>query len=541
MPDIGGLPVVCNRDCGATCALVARQISTDTYRLSGNPRNHPLKKPCPRGLRSTESRNAPDRLKKPLLRTGPRGSGEFQEISWDKALDAVAERLSDMMHSHGPEAVMNFGGSGACKGALHNTGRLTSRFLNQLGPVTRMVGSYSDQAAAFVLPYAYGTASIGYDARTLLDTRFGNEAEQVIRHVKNSGGEVIVIDPRNTRTAKQCATEWIPILPGTDTAAMLAIAWVLFSEALIDTKFIESHVHGVDDLERYVSGTSDGIAKDPEWAAAICGIPAETIRHLARRYGRARPAALVPGFSIQRALGGEDAFRMSVALQALSGNTGRSGGTPGTNMWFSPPGPAIHVLAAPQPTGPSVPKATWPRVILGGKAAGFAADIKAVYVTGNNYLPQGSDIARNVEAFESLDLVVCHDIFLTPTARYADIVLPATHSLEREDVVVPEDNYLYYSAKIFDPIGEARNDFDIIDTSSITEDGRAEFKATGIYDDGEHERYGLAPFINDPTKNPLDTPSGKIEISSELYAETGFQAGRSIGRCRTMRAIRSCS
>ncbi|MCK4513611.1 MAG: molybdopterin-dependent oxidoreductase, partial [Spirochaetaceae bacterium] len=497
-------------------------------------------------------------MRKPLLRTGPRGSGEFQEISWDRALDAVAERLSDVMHSHGPEAVMDFGGSGACKGALHNTGRLTSRFLNQLGPVTRMVGNYSFQAASFVLPYAYGTAPTGYDARTLLDTRFvilwganiadtrfGNEAEQVIRHVKNNGGEVIAIDPRNTRTAKQCATEWIPILPGTDTAAMLAIAWVLFSEALIDTKFIESHVHGVDDLERYVSGTSDGIAKDPKWAAAICGIPAETIRNLARRYGRAKPAALVPGFSIQRALGGEDAFRMSVALQALSGNTGLRGGTPGTNMWIGPPGtnmwmdppgPTIHVLEAPPAAGPSVPKATWPRAILGGKAAGFAADIKAVYVTGNNYLNQGSDIARNVQAFESLDLVVCHDIFLTPTARYADIVLPATHSLEREDVVVPEDNYLYYSAKIFDPVGEARNDFDIfadlsrrlglgdlfdeglskeewvdriIDTSSITEDDRAEFKATGIYDGGEHERYGLAPFISDPAKNPLDTPSGK--------------------------------
>ncbi len=139
---------------------------------------------------------------------------------------------------------------------------------------------------------------------------------------------------------------------------------------------------------------------------------------------------------------------------------------------------------------------------------------------------------------------------MTPGARYADVILPATHYLEREDIITAEDNYLYYSAQVLDPIGEARNDFDIFDelsgimgygshfsegrsesewidwmiaNSAIGQAGGEQFKETGIFDGGEHQRNGLRGFIADPVKSPLGTPSGKIEISSETYAKTGFQ------------------
>ena len=171
MHDIGGLPVACNRDCGATCALVTRRSEASLV-LRSNPLNNPYKRPCARGLKSPLGRNAPDRLLKPLRRIGGRGSDRFQEITWEAALAEIAERLGAVIETSGAQAILNMGGSGACKGALHNTSGLTSRFLNQLGPVTRLEGSYSFQAASFVLPYMFGGALASYDVQTLLDTRF---------------------------------------------------------------------------------------------------------------------------------------------------------------------------------------------------------------------------------------------------------------------------------------------------------------------------------------------------------------------------------
>jgi anaerobic dimethyl sulfoxide reductase subunit A len=559
-----GKPVACNRDCGATCALMAETRSDGSIRLVRNPMNPSLKTPCPRGLRALDSRNAADRLRRPLIRTGRRGDGVFKEVSWSTALRAAAEGLKRIIHDHGAPAILDFGGSGACKGALHNTGRLTAAFLGQLGPVTGMEGSYSFQAANFALPYVYGTGSIGYDAGTLLDTRFvilwganiadtrfGNESRSVMRHIRSQGGEIVVIDPRRTETSRQLGTQWIPIRPGGDVPMMLAIAHVLLTEGLVDDRFLSTYVHGADDFFTYITGDIDGIPKTPEWASALSGVPAETILDLARRYAAARPAAIVPGFSLQRAMGGEETFRMTAALQAVTGNAGIHGGTPGTNMWFGLPGPKIRVFPGRDGGGRTVPKAIWPQVILGGKAQGYPADFKAAYMVGTNYLNQGSDILSGITALESLEFIVSHELFMTPSARYADIVFPATHFLEREDVIIAEDNYLYYSGKVLEPIGEARDDFDvfadlsshlglkeefsrgrtssewvdwIIDHSAVGREGREEFKKTGIHDGGNHNRNGLDPFISDPVANPLNTPSGKIEISSERYAETGFPA-----------------
>jgi anaerobic dimethyl sulfoxide reductase subunit A len=558
----GGTPVACNRDCGATCSVVARRNgSTGELRLASNPLNPRWKTPCPRGLRALESQHAPDRLLHPLIRTGRRGSGEFREASWEEALSRVTESLTRIVDQYGAGAIVNGGGSGGCKGAVHHTSRLTSRFLNLLGPVTRMVGNYSFQAAAFVLPYHFGSFSAGWDVQTIRDTRFvilwganpsvtrfGNETEEVLRHIREAGGEIIVVDPRRSRSAHTLGTEWIGIRPGTDSAAMLALTSVLLEEDRADRGFLSRYVSGFDELERYISGAHDGVPKTPEWAAPICGIPSATLRDLARRYAAARPAVLIPGFSVQRTVGGEEAYRMSVVLQAVTGNTGRPGGSPGTSPWFGLPGPRIPVLDGGVHTGAEISKLTWPRALLGGSAEGYAADIRAAYFCGANYLNQGSDVAANVRALESLEFVVCHEMFLTPTARYADVVLPASHPLEREDVIIPEDNFLYYSAKVLDHPGDARDDFDIyaalaalmgreaeftgglsseqwvnrlIDESDVTPQGRDEFKRTGIYDPGDHERYGLAEFIADPEAHPLDTPSGRIEFSSVAYGRTG--------------------
>ncbi len=198
---------------------------------------------------------------------------------------------------------------------------------------------------------------------------------------------------------------------------------------------------------------------------------------------------------------------------------------------------------------PGIPAYRWPDAVLEGTAGGYPTDIKGIYNVGGNCISTGSDVHKNIRAFESVELAVCHDYFLTPTASYCDVVLPVTTFLEREDIVFPETNHLLYSNKVIEPVGEARNDYDIFcdlaDRLGFGDDfsqGRSdtewidhflansevqdaeEFRCTGIYAGAEQERCGLSEFVRDPETHSLDTRSGKIEIASVSYARFGFSA-----------------
>jgi anaerobic selenocysteine-containing dehydrogenase len=150
-----------------------------------------------------------------------------------------------------------------------------------------------------------------------------------LREAKERGVEIVVIDPRRTLTVKTLATWWIPIYPGTDSAMMMAVLHTLITEDLIDRAFIEEYSHGFDMLESYILGGVDGEPKTASWAEGICGVPSAVIRELAKRYGVTHPTALIPGASIQRTIGGEEAIRMAIALQTATGNLGVSGGSSG--------------------------------------------------------------------------------------------------------------------------------------------------------------------------------------------------------------------
>jgi anaerobic dimethyl sulfoxide reductase subunit A len=560
------VPVFCGKDCGGNaCPLLLDVEEGRGLHLSANPAGGHFIKPCRRGFNLLKEHYAEDRLTVPLIRTGPRGSGSFREAGWDEALSLVAARLAEVRARHGAHSVLCLSSSG-CTGALHGTQALTQRFLNVTGGCTVCTGNYSWGAALSVLPFLLGSRwnQAGADAGTMtsasmivlwganiLDTRMGAEMPGRLMEAKKRAIPIIVIDPRRTSTVKRAATQWIPIRPGTDAAMMLAILHVLLSEGLVDRARARALATGFDALARSVLGQDGSGAKSPQWAEPICGVLAAEISGLARAWAAARPTMLIPGFSIQRAAGGEETFRLTVALQVATGNFGVKGGSTGAiNNHL--PSPRVSTLSSLSPAGKQgIPVLRWPDAVLEGRRGGYTPGIRAAYLAGSNSVNQGGDVNKAIRAFDALDFVVCNDVFLTPTAQRADVVLPAASALEKEDIGVPWlGNYLLYRPAALPPVGSSRSDYDIfcelaacmgageefsagrsasqwidafLDASEIPD--REEFKQTGIYLGREQERVGLADFAADPAAHPLDTPSGKVEIECERYArETGLPA-----------------
>jgi anaerobic dimethyl sulfoxide reductase subunit A len=529
-----------------------------------NPSFSPYMTGCLRGYQMPRVLYAPDRLRKPLIRTGPRARGEFREAEWPEALDLVARRLAELRERHGPTAVLPLGGSGSTRGALHNTGRLAARFLALQGGATWVHSNYSRGALDFVAPYLFGNAPSAIDAGTLqfsrliilwganvADTRLGAETFGYVKEARARGAEIIVVDPRRTATVEQLATRWIPIRPGTDSALMLALLHVLLDQGLVRREFLAKYTIGFEPLEHYVLGGDGELPKTPAWAEALCGVPAASIEDFARIYASASPACLFPGYSIQRTVGGEEAVRLGVVLQAATANIGIPGGSSGAFGWGGLPEPRIGKIPVPPRTGqPSVPVYRWADAVLEGTAGSYPSDIRAIYNVGGDFIVQGADVRKNLRAFEKVEFSVCHDLFLTPTARACDVVLPATTFLERNDIIFSAYDYAFFSNQAVLPQGECRNDYDIfcdlaerLGFLAEFSEGRDEeawlrrfvagsevpdfdeFRRTGIFKGVDQLRVGLSGFVADPVAHPLPTPSGRIEITSERYAaDTGFSA-----------------
>ncbi|MCP4694563.1 MAG: molybdopterin-dependent oxidoreductase [Desulfobacterales bacterium] len=554
------IAVSCNKDCGGGCPLLAAVEGGRVVKIENNPAGSPYMRGCAVGIKMKDVLYAPERLRKPLIRRGARGSGDFKEIEWPEALDIVADALSDLKDRFGNETILRLGGSGSCRGALHNTSSLTSRFLHLFGGCTQPAGDYSTWAAKFATRYILGVERSGIDPGTLqfsnlvilwganiVDTRMGCETEARVREAKKRGARVIVIDPRRTNTVRKLGTQWIPIFPGTDAALMMGVLHTLITEDFIDREFLEKYGHGFPRLERLVLGQEDGAARDPRWAAERCGAPPDVIVRFAREYGGAHPAALIPGPSIQRTVGGEEAIRLAIVLQTATGNLGVRGGSSGGITWNALPAPRMgRMVAPPNPVQKTFPVYRWPDAMLEGVAGGWPSEIRAVYNVGGNFIVQGSDIQKNIRAFNKIDFAVCHDLFLTTTARFCDVVLPATTFLERNDILFTGGPYLTFSNQVSPPRFEARNDYDIFCElaerlgflaefsegkgeeewlRSFVADSEVpdyeEFRRTGLYMAEAQRRTGLTDFIADPEANPLNTPSGRVQIFSEAYGKLG--------------------
>lgn len=563
------VPAFCGKDCGGdACPLLAIVEDGKVSGLKANPAAGGFIKACPRGYQLHQAGQAADRLTRPLIAKGPRGSGRFREASWDEALGLVAARLGELRLRHGGSAVLSVGGAGST-GCLHGTSALLSRFMNASrslqpdpGPACFLGGSYSNGAAVHVLPYLFGdqAGSSGWDAATvqyselivlwganLLEARLGSELGSRVSEAARQGVPVVAVDPRYSRSARTLNARWLAIRPGTDAALLLAVIQVLLAENRVDLDRARSLASGIDELADYVCGRQDGKLRDPAWAEPICAVPADVIRAFARQYAAAKPAMLIPGYSIQRVRAGEESFRLTVALQVLTGNLGIKGGSSGSinNRLSKPWVGSLPKLERGDEI--RIPVLRWPDAILEGKAGGYPADIRAAYFAGSNYVNQGADIGKNSRAMQALEFAVCHELFLTPTARLCDVVLPVAGPLEKADIGKPWlGNYLLYKPQVCPPPDRVRSDYAIfadladrmgfgsafhqerseaawlehfLDESEIVD--RSGFKTSGIYLGADQERVGLAAFAADPAGQPLSTPSGKVEILSRTYAESG--------------------
>ncbi len=377
----------------------------------------------------------------------------------------------------------------------------------------------------------------------------GCEWRARIRQAKRRGVPVVVIDPRRTETARQLGTQWLPVRPGTDSALMLAVLHVLVTEGWSTSRSWPL----MPQASRRCAGAC--------WAGPAARPPRRRgpRRSAARRpptsslwpgsTRAAKPAALIPGLSIQRTWGGEEPVRLG---DRPAGGHRQSGppraGRPGRRTGAACLIPTSAVCRCrPTRLPPTIPANDWADAVLRGRAGGYP-DIHAALNVGGNYVCQGADVAKSVRALQSLEFSVCHDLFLTATARQCDVVLPATHWLERSDIVFTLANFVLFSHKVAEPPGEARDDYDILADvaerdglrggvhggqgrgrlaarvrgatrrSPTTRSSGAPASTSGA----DQERVGLAAFAADPAAHPLSTPSGRVELSGAACAAAGL-------------------
>jgi anaerobic selenocysteine-containing dehydrogenase len=450
----------CPHDCPDTCAmLVTVEGGHTALRVAGDP-EHPFTRGtlCTKVAHYEQRTHSPDRVRTCLRRVGAKGEGRFRQISWDEALGEVAARFGALAASpEGAETILPYSYSGTL-GLVQNES-MDRRFFHRLG-ASQLDRTICATAGAESYKATYG-ASLGTDPELFSESKlillWGTNTITsnvhlwpLILEARKGGARVIAIDPRRTRTADQC-DEHIAPLPGTDAALALGMMHVIFREGLEDRDYLERHTLGHEDLRRRAS------EYPPERVAEICGLDAERVVRLARLYATTRPAAIRINYGLQRHSGGGMAVRTVSVLPAVTGawRDAAGGLLLSTSGTFPINYEALHrrdLLPVPAPRMLNMSR-------LGDVlTAQTDPPVRALYVYNSNPAAVAPEQARVLEGLRREDLfVVVHELFMTDTCDYADIVLPATTQLEQFDLHKAYGHlYLVINEQAIAPLHEAK-------------------------------------------------------------------------------------
>lgn len=547
------------------------------------------------------------RVTRPMVRRGwlengpgpddRRGRDDYVPLSWDDATELLGNELLRVREDHGPGAV--FGGSygWASAGRFHHAQSQIHRFLNvAMGGYVKSVNSYSSGASSVLVPHVIGDYA-DHTLRNVTWDQIVDHSEIVLafggmalknsmvaggglsRHVERGsmdrararGCAFVVVGPLKGDLPAEAGAEWISSIPGTDTAFMLALVHTLVTEGRHDEAFLERYTVGWPQFRRYLLGETDGQPKTAQWASGLTGVDAETIVSLARRLHNRR-SLIVVSHSIQRARFGEQPVWMGAVLAAALGQMGLPGGgyayALGAIGYYGRRNVGVTVPTFSQGRNGCrdyIPVARIADMLLGpgttyryNGETRIYPDIKLIYWAGGNPFHHHQDLNRLADAFRRVDTVVVHELGWTATARHADFVLPCTMTLEREDLgACSQDPLLLPMRPVIEPVGEARDDYDIFADlagklgareaftegrtsrewlAHLYEITRASMREKGVdapdfetfwasegiempmaEDDGGRMR----AFRNDPDGAPLPTPSGRIEIFSSTIDSFG--------------------
>lgn len=437
--------------------IVSRSGGTVTE-VRGNP-HHPFTKGrlCAKVNNYQDRVNSPDRVLYPLRRSGPKGAGQFERISWDEALGEISARWKDIIASCGAKAILPYSYLGT-QGILNGL-TVGDAFFNKMG-ATISERTFCDSGACTAYTMTIGHTA-GVDPESFVHSRYivlwacntlttNSHHWPFIEEARKRGAKVVVIDPFRTRTAR-LADLHVAIRPGTDGALALSIIHVLFRDGLIDAEYVENYTVGADELAERAR------QYPPEEVAGITGLTPELIVELAHGIARSQPSVIRIGVAIERQSGGGQAVRAISCIPALVGSWRKpGGGLLQLPLWAFPVNWAAFLR--PDFIGPQ------PRVLnqwkLGAALTGdmeLDPPIRSLMVYNANPMvmsPEQGHIARGL-AREDLFTVVSEQ-FLTDTARHADIVLPATTQVEQEDIMFSWGHlYLSYNNRAIDPLGEA--------------------------------------------------------------------------------------
>ena len=586
-----------------------------TYRARvGNGRVQELlafeedKDPSPIGHGIIDVQHGPTRIDAPMVRKswlegGPghrpdlRGIDPFVEVTWETANQLVAKELDRVRSNYGNSSI--FGGSygWASAGRFHHAQSQLHRFLNCIGGYTKSKFTYSFAAAEAMVPHILGSYRAYLDTCTSWDSIRentelfvcfggvplkngqicqGGTGHHYQRENLISAGEANIdfvnISPIKTDLLDQVGGDWLAVRPNTDVAILLGIAHTLQSEGLSDQSFLDQYTEGFEEFCSYLMGEPDGVPKTAEWAAQISEIPAQTIRSLAIQMVKKRTMISV-SWSLTRQDHGEQAFWAAIAVASMLGQIGLPGG--GFGFGYS----AVNYIGGqftilPFSTFPQgnnsvtdfIPVARISDMLLhpgesfdfDGKVYNYP-DIRLMYWAGGNPFHHHQDINRMVKAWQKPDTVIVHEWCWNSLAKRADIVLPCTTPLERQDIAMtPRDPYLVAMSKLTEPYGKSKNDYQIFAgiahlmnaESDFTESRSEQEWQRKIYDETreksatlgveipEYEQFledgwfkvdppkepivMLQDFRADPVKNSLSTPSGKIELFSKTVASFDY-------------------